>query len=196
MYIIYKLLFSMYFLMNNNNCLKKMMKNDDFSLIKAILIYYFFMLQFSEKTFTKSVQNNIISDIICKHIIKIVNIGIILRYILKISNIDKLIMQTFISYILFIFLSKMESEMSLITIGVFIIYFILDTKMEYSDELNKKIDKILDENEKIKIHKKHNINRGIIVFILFSLMIMGCSLYGKKKIIQYGGNFKIGTFIS
>lgn len=182
--------------MEKNHNLKKIMKNDKFLLIKVLFIYYFFMLQFSENTFTKSVRNNIISDMVCKHIIKIINIAIILRYILKVTNIDKLILQTFISYVLFIFLSKMESEWSLIIIGLFIIYFIIDMKMEYYDELNSKIDRILDDSEKIKIHKKHNVNRGIIIFILFSLMIIGCSLYGKKKLIQYGGNFKISTFIS
>lgn len=71
----------------------------------------------------------------------------------------------------------------------------MDTKMEYCDILNRKIDNILNDEEKIKIQKKHNINRGIIIFILIAIMIIGCGSYGKKKIVQYGGKFDLIKFI-
>lgn len=181
--------------MENNTKLKKSMDNNKYSLIKALFIFYFVMLEFSEKTFTRSVRINIISDVLCKHLIKCINLAIILRYILKISDVDKLISQTFIAYMLFLLLSKIEYQWSIIMIGIFIIYFIIDTKMEHSDILNKKIDNVLNDKEKLIIHKKHNINRGIIIFILFATMIIGCGLYGKKKIVQYGGGFDLRKFI-
>ena len=182
--------------MENNKKLKKIMKDENYSSIKALFIFYFFMLEFSGKTFTRNVRENIINETICKHIIKCVNIAIILRYILKISDLDKIITQTILTYLLFIFLSKMESQWTLIIMGIFVIYFLIDSKMEYSDILNKKIDKVLNDDEKIKIYKEHNVNRGILIFVLLITMIIGCSLYGKKKIVQYGGKFKLGRFIS
>lgn len=181
--------------MENKNKLKKSINDNKNSLIRALFIFYFMMLEFSQNTFTKSVRNNILSDIFCKHLIKCINLIIILRYILKISDIDKLMLNTCILYILFIILSKIEYEWSLIIIGIFIIYFLMDTKMEYCDILNRKIDNILNDEEKIKIQKKHNINRGIIIFILIAIMIIGCGSYGKKKIVQYGGKFDLIKFI-
>lgn len=169
--------------------------NGDISIVKILMILYLIVftntltVKFSEKLLYKINEN-----IILKHIIGLITIGIILSLIYSLEGKD-LILYSILIYFVFLLSTKMSSDLLIIAIVVLAgLYF-----FDYFND--KKINQIQNDNNvsnntknNIIINKKNN-KRNITLMTLF-IVVCGSLIYENKKVGQYGGSFCLDKFLN
>lgn len=160
-----------------------MIDNND--VMKTLIFVYIFLLCFNKSLFTNSVQKNISDDKIIKQFLLFFCISLVSRYIFLIKDINKIIINSFITYFIILLLSKCETEMTMIIIGFIVLYFVIDSKIE---------QKYVKQEQKHDTYTK-NTSRNFVIFLFLISMIVGCGMYSNKKYVQYGGSFEMKKFL-
>lgn len=169
--------------------------NGDISILKILMILYLIVftntltVKFGEKLLYKINEN-----IILKHIVGLITIGIILSLIYSLEGKD-LILYSILIYFVFLLSTKMSSDLLIIAIVVLAgLYF-----FDYFND--KKINQINNDNNlsneiknNIIVNKKNN-KRNITLMTLF-VVVCGSLIYENKKVGQYGGSFSLNKFLN
>lgn len=169
--------------------------NGEISIIKILMILYIIVftniltLKFGEKLLYKINEN-----IILKHIIGLITIGIILSLIYSLEGKD-LILYSLLIYFVFLLSTKMSSELLIIVIillaGLYFYDYFNDKKI---NQLNNDDNVSNDIKNNIITNKKNN-KRNITLMTLF-IVICGSLIYENKKVSQYGGSFSLNKFLN
>jgi len=169
--------------------------NGEISIIKILMILYLIVftntltVKFGEKLLYKINEN-----IILKHIIGLITIGIILSLLYSLEGKD-LILYSLLIYFAFLLSTKMSSDLLIIAIVILAgLYF-----FDYFND--KKINQLNNDNNVSKeiknniIKNKKNNKRNITLMTLF-VVVCGSLIYENKKVGQYGGSFNLDKFLN
>lgn len=169
--------------------------NGEISIVKILIILYLIVftntltVKFGEKLLYKINEN-----IILKHIIGLITIGIILSLLYSLEGKD-LILYSLLIYFAFLLSTKMSSDLLIIAIVILAgLYF-----FDYFND--KKINQLNNDNNVSKeiknniITNKKNNKRNITLMTLF-VVVCGSLIYENKKVGQYGGSFNLDKFLN
>ena len=158
--------------------------NGEISIVKILIILYLIVftntltVKFGEKLLYKINEN-----IILKHIIGLITIGIILSLLYSLEGKD-LILYSLLIYFAFLLSTKMSSDLLIIAIVILAVLYFFD----YFND--KKINQLNNDNNVSKeiknniITNKKNNKRNITLMTLF-VVVCGSLIYENKKVGQY-----------
>ncbi len=162
---------------------------DSITTIATSVIAFYFVVgcNFIPEIIGCRLQTLLRENMIAKHIL-----GLLLLFFLIIvvnpknadQNLIKNVIITLIVYIWFLFTTRSPLIITLISIILFIILYIL----------NSKKDRLILSNEKDKIKFINNIQYIIIIFLIV-ISVIGIIIYTIEKRKEYGKNFDIKKFI-
>ena len=169
--------------------------NGDISIIKILSILYLFIFAnvLSQKI-NEKIAYKLNENILLKHIIGLITIGIILSLIYDLSQKD-LIFYSILIYFIFLLSTKISSQLIGVVIiilsGVYFYDYFMDSKIN-----QVKNDNLIDINKKNSIiTDKKNKKRNITLFMIL-VVVAGSLLYENEKVNQLGGSFSFNKFIN
>lgn len=162
---------------------------DSFTNIAASVIAFYFVVgcNFIPEIIGCRLQTLLRENMIAKHILAILLLFFLI-IVVNPKNVDQNLMKniliTLIVYIWFLFTTRSPLIITLISIILFIILYIL----------NSKKDRLILSNEKDKIKFINSVQYIIIVFLVI-ISIVGIIIYTLEKRKEYGKDFNLLKFI-
>jgi len=172
------------------------MFNQDISIIKTIMIMYLFIFAnvISTKINTKIIER-IEENIIIKHIIGLITVGVILSLVYKNLCPKRIITYSIIIYFIFILSTKVPKKYILLSVillmGFYFMNYFTENKL-YNIKKDKSINLKNKENSINHLEKKCN----TMTFVYIFAILAGSLLYDEKKYNQYGGSYSLSKFLN
>lgn len=173
-----------------------MLLNNDISVVKLIMILYLFVFAnvISTKINTKIIDK-IEENIMIKHIVGLITIGILLSLVYNSIPLKDLILYSVVIYVVFLLSTKISKNYVLLGLLVLVGVYFLSTETENKIKSIKN-DQSININDKVNsIKQLESKNNKITYFYIFAV-IAGALMYDEKKNIQMGGSYDLMKFLN
>jgi hypothetical protein len=135
-----------------------------------------------------------ITNRLVQHLIAFIMLLALIIIIGKVHYIDRALLYSLGSYLLFIFMTKLDIQWNIMALITLLFGFLYENNMILKmNESNN--DPVLEKKIKNKIKEKHETQQKIIISIIVLLSVIGMYLYNDRKQVQYGGGYNPITFL-
>ena len=164
--------------------------------ISRILLEFYLLIgaNYIAGLYSKQMGNFIKDNRYVQHIIGFLSLFVLITSISKFKKQTNILFYTILSYILFIFSTKVDLPWNIAIIGLLLVGYLYEHKMK-NKEKDSEDDQALEDVDRKRITKKNNFNRLVVIVSIAIVIIIGTSMYFNKKQMQYGDKFDMTKFV-
>lgn len=168
-----------------------MLLNNDISVMKIIMtIYLFIFVNVISTNVTKKIIDRVEENIIIKHILGLITVGVLLSFQYKNIPIKHLILYTLTIYFVFLLSTKISHTYILLAILILAgVYFFNQMNENKIDSI--KTDQSINLQNKESLIKKLESTSNNVTYFYIGAVIFGSLLYDQKKSTQFGGSYSV-----
>ena len=164
------------------------------TLLKMVMFFYMFIGgNYISDLYSGQLKDFLVSNRVAQHFICFVTILVLIITSSNITQPLPIIIYSILGYIWFILTTKLSLGWNLAIIILILMGFMYETITNKKQKILLG-DSLVPEEDRIKIMKKHNVTRWIIIGSILAVTVFGALQYLLKKQLQYGGEFDIETF--
>lgn len=170
-------------------------KDNTISLSKILfLLYIAISSNYASNLMSKQLKDHIENNRITQHIIGIMTLYVLISHIGGISDIQITLKYTIITYLLFLFTTKLDLHFNMAILCCLFVWYLYENKIN-NNEYNINNDKLLTDVQKKTMINKNTEYKKYFVLSILLITVIGTTLYSSKKEVQYGGGFDIITYM-
>lgn len=172
------------------------LEGNNSAIIKILLIFYLLIGNSALQPLLSKQWNTMIKDNrLIQHLIGFITM-LTLVTLMGEGKMDNLTIFAYsmIGYLWFLFSTKLDIHWNVMVMILLIVAYLYENSLLIKEN-ESKLDKVLNEEEKMNIHKKNWSHRNYLLVGILGVTLLGVFLYSQKKEVQYGGGYSMLNFL-